>query len=70
MYCSEPSGAGVTKMVTGLKYMMHEERLREFGFFCMERRWLRGHRVAIFYYLMERYREERDRRFSKVHGVR
>lgn len=45
-------------MITGLKHIMHEERLRELSFFCMERRWLRGQHVAIFYYLMERCRGE------------
>jgi len=47
-----------------------EERLRELGFFCMERWWLRGRHVASFYYLMESYREERLSPFSKVCCVR
>lgn len=58
------------KMVTGPKHLRCEERPRGFGFFGTERGCLRGHRVAGFYCVTERYRDESLGSFWEVPGVR
>ena len=40
-----------TKMTTGLEHLLHEDRLREMGFFGLEVRRLRGDPTADLQYL-------------------
>lgn len=45
------------KITRGLKYMMHKERLRELGYLNLEKRKWRGNTIALYIYLMGRYRK-------------
>ena len=59
-----------TKMIRGLKHLSYEERLRELGFFSLEKRRLRGHLTLAFQYLMGAYKQEGDGQFTWVDSDR
>jgi len=55
-----------TKMIQGLKHLSCEERLRELGFFRLEKRMLQGDLIADFQYLKGAYRKEGENIFSRA----
>ena len=57
-------------MFHGMEHLSYEDRLRELGLFCLEKRRLRGDLIVVFQYLKGSYREEGDRLLSRVCGYR
>ena len=59
-----------TKMVRGLQQISYEERLRELGWFSLEKRWLLGHLIVAFQYLKGVYKLEGQWLFTRVDSDR
>ena len=59
-----------TKMVRGLQHLSCEERLRELGWFLLEKRRLRGDLIVAFQYLKGAYKQEGEQPFTRVDSDR
>ena len=59
-----------TKMIRGLKHLSYEERLRELGFFSLEKKRLWGHLTVALQYLKRAYKQEGERLFMRVDSDR
>ena len=59
-----------TKMIQGLEHLSYEDRLRELGFFSLEKRRLQGDLIAAFQYLKGAYRKDGDNLFSRDNSDR
>ena len=59
-----------TKMIRGLEHLSYEERLRELGFFSLEKRRLCGDLIVAFQYLKGVYKQEGKRLFIRVNNDR
>ena len=55
-----------TKMIQGMKQLSYEDRLRELGLFCLEKRRLRDDLIVAFQYLMGSYKKGGDQLISRV----
>ena len=54
-------------MVQGLGSLPHEESLGELGLCGLDKRRLRGERIAVFQYLKGGYKEGGDSEFTRSH---
>jgi len=59
-----------TKMIKGLKHLSYEERLREMGLFCLEKRRLWGDLLAAFQYLKGAYKKAGEGLFTRAYSDR
>ena len=59
-----------TKMIRGLEHLSYEERLRELGFFSLEKRRFRGDFTVASQYLKGAYEQEGKRLFTRVDSDR
>ncbi|GAB0190550.1 hypothetical protein GRJ2_001520300 [Grus japonensis] len=53
-------------MIKGLEHLSCEDRLRELGLFSLEKRMLRGDRLAAFQYLKGAYKKAGEGLFTKA----
>ena len=53
-------------MIRGLEHLPYEDRLKEMGFFSLEKRRLWGDLIAAFQYLMGVYIQEGSQLFTRV----
>ena len=51
---------GLEEVIRGLEHLSYKERLRELGFFNLEKGKLRGDLLVIFQYLIGGYKQEGD----------
>ena len=56
------------KMIRGLEHLPYEDRLRELGLFCLEKRRLWGDLIAAFQYLKGAYKKEGSQLFERTRG--
>ena len=59
-----------TKMLRGLQHLPYKDRLRELGFFSLEKRRLWGDLIAAFQDLKGAYKQERSLLFGRVDNSR
>ena len=57
-------------MIRGLEHLSYEERLREPGFFSLQRRTLRGDLTVAFQYLRGEYKQKGEWLFTRVDSDR
>ena len=57
-------------MIRGLEQILYEDRLRELGFFSLEKRRLQGDLIAAFQYLKRAYKQEGSELFERVDNSR
>jgi len=57
-------------MIRGMEHFSYEERLRELGLFCLEKRRLQGDPIVAFQYLKEAYRKDREGLFTRMCSYR
>ena len=55
-----------TKRIQGMEHVSYENRMRELGLFCLEKRRLWGDPRVAFQHLKEGYEKEEDRPFSRI----
>jgi len=53
-------------MIRGREHLFYEERLRDLGFFSLEKRRLRGHLITAFQYLKGAYRKAGEGLFTRA----
>ena len=55
-----------TKMIRELEHLPYEDRLRELGLFCLEKRRLKGDLIAVFQDLKGAYRKDGEGLFTRA----